>query len=203
MYLANQAHRIHDARLPARNRRRHDRVAARGLASHLQTGAESTAGLAVENISLGGLFVRTASALPIGTRVALQMVRPGLKRAIRATGHVVSVITPEQARAKGVTAGMGIGLDGLDPESEQRLRALVEEMGGEIQVGAGHRNAPALVTEHEAMFFELAEARGTIEEQAARIAQMEREMNELRRELLRRNRTIADMANELAARKAA
>src|SRR4051794_9962895 len=71
-------------RSPARprNRRRHVRVEARGLAGHLQSRDGSTPGLPVANISMGGLFVRSATAFAPGTPVMLQIVRPGLKRAI-------------------------------------------------------------------------------------------------------------------------
>ena len=40
---------------------------------------------------MGGLFVRSAAVLDRGTPLMVQVVRPGLRRAIQVTGHVVSV----------------------------------------------------------------------------------------------------------------
>jgi Tfp pilus assembly protein PilZ len=226
MDLATVSH--HDARLStfgaarrdhaplsSRNRRRHVRVQGRGVAGHLQSEFVSVAGVAVENISLGGLFVRSATALEVGTRVKLQLVRPGLKRAIQVSGHVVSVVTPAEAREHGIVAGMRIGFDALDLEGERRLASMIDELGGAkiarpalaprapepavapppAPVAAASAPEPTL----GANFLELAEAKGTIDEQARRLAQLEAELKTMRAELLRRNRTIGDLAKRLSA----
>jgi Tfp pilus assembly protein PilZ len=233
MDLATASHPAHDARLAhfsavrrdhaplsSRNRRRHARVQGRGVAGHLQSEFVSVAGVAVENISLGGLFVRSATALEVGTRVKLQLVRPGLKRAIQVSGRVVSVVTPEAARAHGAVAGMRIGFDPLDAEGERRLAALIDDLGGAsiarpaprapepppaprapepvVAPPAAAAPVPAPVPALSASFLELCEARGTIEEQSRRLAEMESELKVLRAELLRRNRTIGDLAKRLS-----
>lgn len=209
----------------ARDRRRHERIPARGLASHLQAKDSSVAGLAVENISMGGMFVRSASSLQPGTPVMLQVVRPGLKRAIQMTGRVVSVVTPAEARERQVVAGMGISLDCIDREAQARLRALVDDLAvfaaaaparpavaqrapePPVVVAAQPAPAPkqAEATAIEMARLELAEAQDQIVRQheklvsqAHRLAEMEAEMKTLRAELLRRNRTIGDLANRLA-----
>jgi hypothetical protein len=51
----------------------------------------------------------------------------------------------------------------------------------------------------DATFLELAEAKGTIDEQDGRIRQLLAEVTELRKEILRRNRTIGDLAHRLAS----
>jgi Tfp pilus assembly protein PilZ len=192
-------HRTHDPRPAApRSRRRHARIHARGVASHLQTRDASIPGLPVENISMGGLFVRTSAALAEGTPVMLQVVRPGLKRAIHVTGRVVSTVSPEEARARGLVAGMGIGFDPVEGDAAERLHALLDDLG----LRAPAAPAPPTLTITPVVdetFLELAEARGRLEEQEARIAQLEDDLGALRRELLRRNRTIGQLARRLGA----
>jgi hypothetical protein len=79
----------------------------------------------VENISRGGLFVRTAQLLPIGTEVELNLVRPGMKRALRLTGRVVN-----HGRTSGsAQLGMGIELHPLPPDDAIRLAELLKDLG--------------------------------------------------------------------------
>jgi Tfp pilus assembly protein PilZ len=210
-----------------RNRRRHARVDGRGVAIHLHTKDASAPGLAIENISMGGLFVRSATALPLGTRVMLQVVRPGLRRAIELTGHVASVVTPVEAGVRSLVAGMGICLDTVvDADTERRLRALVDELAAArppVRLPAqpaaqptaepAARVLPAVLAPVPApapavlapvpapapAAAELAQAKAHCEAQARRIAQLEAELGNLRKEMLRRNRTVGELANRLAA----
>lgn len=183
-----------------RNRRLHARVGARGVASHLQTRDGSTPGLSVENISMGGLFVRSATAFAPGTPVLLQLVRSGLKRAIQLSGQVVSVVSPAEARERGSVAGMGIVLHGLDREMEPRLRVLVDDLAG---IAPTARPAPApRAPEGPAPGASLIAVAPVSDESAQagrRVEELEAEIKHLRGELLRRNRTIGDLANRLAA----
>jgi Tfp pilus assembly protein PilZ len=190
------AHTTHAA---PRNRRHHSRVEARGVASHIQSKDMSTPGLAVENISMGGLFVRTANALEPGTRVMVQVVRPGLKRALQMTGRVISAISPEQARARGSIAGMGVSLDAADGDTEQRLRALIDDLAG---TSAAVVRLPAPRAPEPKAPPELAAAQEKTTAQERRIAELEAELKGLRSELLRRNRTIGELANRFSAHEA-
>ena len=52
---------------------------AQGLAAHLRT-EQGRTGCQVENISLGGMFVRTDRLAEVGTDLFVDMVRPGWKR---------------------------------------------------------------------------------------------------------------------------
>ncbi|MFO0755224.1 MAG: PilZ domain-containing protein [Byssovorax sp.] len=197
------------------DRRLYPRVHARGLAGHLQTPDGSTPGLAVENISRGGLFVRATTAFPVGTPVMLQLVRPGLKRAIQLVGRVVSSTSPTEARMRGAMAGMGIVVERIDADAKQRLSSLVDELGasGEqhpLPAVLAPADAPAQAAPlpaHSALPARedpaMALASETIAAQSERIEQLLAEVADLRRELLRRNRTIGDLARQLAAQKAA
>jgi hypothetical protein len=209
------------------DRRRHVRVVARGVASHLQTMDASMPGLAVENLSVGGMFVRSAAALAVGTRVMVQLVRPGLKKAIPTLGCVVSVVHPGEAHRNGTVAGMGIRLDPVELDAARRLRdlvadlaaapvhpstpppALLAERDAELAVAA----EPAPITrpsappppEAQPRAIELAPptvidtSSEDVETRNLLVQQLEEEVIALRRELLRRNRTIGDLATRLAA----
>jgi uncharacterized protein (TIGR02266 family) len=83
----------------------------------------------VENLSAGGIFLRTARPLPNGTWIELSLVRPGLKRAITLAGRVVGVLDVQSAAARGVAPGMGIQFSDLNEEAAARLKAVLESLG--------------------------------------------------------------------------
>ena len=109
----------------ATNRRRHTRVKPRQLASRLAAGSALHLGLPVDNISMGGLYVRCLQPLPAGTKVTLELTRPGSTRPIPVVGRVVSAVLPAQAAQRGVAAGMGIAFDELPPHIEVRIEGVV------------------------------------------------------------------------------
>jgi PilZ domain len=182
------------------DRRRHARVVARGVASHLQTMDASMAGLAVENLSVAGMFVRSATALAVGTRVMVQLVRPGLKKAIPSLGSVVSVVPPAEAHRLGTVAGMGIRLD-PELDASRRLGDLVNELAAmparspsaEIEAPPTRLSTPP----PPPAAVDTSASDWAVRDRLVR--QLEEEVVALRRELLRRNRTIGDLANRLAA----
>ncbi|MBK8479684.1 MAG: Hsp70 family protein [Proteobacteria bacterium] len=66
--------------------------------------------LSTENVSRGGLFIRTAShALP-GTRLQIELTLPD-GTVFPADGEVIHSITRERAQAEGVAAGIGVRFD--------------------------------------------------------------------------------------------
>lgn len=186
------------------DRRRHVRVAAPGVASHFQTRDISLAGLAVENLSSGGMFVRCPSTLAVGTRGMVQIVRQGL-RTIFALGCVTFVISPDEARRRGAAAGMGVRLDPVDLDAARRLDELVDDLAAAADRAAiplqadteveGPRTRPSAPTPEPSVdtSTEDHEARNRL------IQQLEEEIVVLRRELVRRNRTIQDLGARLAA----
>ena len=102
--------------------RRHRRVAAKGVAAHLETGDCS-----IENISVGGLFLRTSSTMPIGMPVRVDLTKPGFQ--LQVTGHVVTVVSDAEAEHHDTVAGVGIEFDPLPQDTEKRLHALLRELG--------------------------------------------------------------------------
>lgn len=108
--------------------RRHRRVAARGVAAHVD--AEAVPGdCNIENISVGGLFLRTTSPMPIGMPVRVELTRPGQRAALSVSGRVVSIVTQADAVKNDTVPGVGIELDPMAPDSERRYYALLRDLG--------------------------------------------------------------------------
>jgi hypothetical protein len=111
------------------NKRKSPRVKAKGVASHLRVEDGLALGLLVENISLGGLFVRTTEPLPLGTPLVLEVIRPGTKKAFKVSGRVVNAVGKADAKKRRVTPGMGIQFDPLSDETQYRLEELMVHLG--------------------------------------------------------------------------
>jgi len=110
------------------NKRRHQRVQGKGVASHVRSSDRSVA-CQVENISAGGVFVKTPTPVQLGLPVMVDLVKPGLKRSLRLSGRVVSVISAVDAPRLGRAAGMAVQFDPLPPDTEQRMHQLLRDLG--------------------------------------------------------------------------
>jgi Tfp pilus assembly protein PilZ len=109
------------------NRRRYPRVRAQGLAAHLRTGRGRTQ-CVVENISLGGLFLRTDCLEDVGTNVSLLLVKPGWKKQLTLTARVTSRIEALAGQARRVP-GLGLQFTDVDGDCHERLRSLLRQLG--------------------------------------------------------------------------
>jgi uncharacterized protein (TIGR02266 family) len=114
--------------VPGKDKRRHSRVKPRGVVAHVRSGDRSFA-CQVENLSAGGLFLRTDQLFPRGTRVDVDLVRPGARRALRVAGRVVGTITPEEAVAQRFIPGLGVEFSELADDEAERLEALLGALG--------------------------------------------------------------------------
>jgi uncharacterized protein (TIGR02266 family) len=103
-------------------------VKPRGVVAHVRSGDRSFA-CQVENLSAGGLFLRTDQLFPRGSRVEVDLVRPGARRALRVTGRVVGTITPEEAVAQRFIPGLGVEFSELADDEAERLEALLGALG--------------------------------------------------------------------------
>lgn len=110
--------------------RKHGRVRAKGVASHLRDGAQLITGLWVENLSMGGAFIRTATPHPKGSAVVIDLVKPGMKHSIRLTGRVASLVAPSDSIDAKVVPGMGIEFDTLPGDVAYRLKELLVSLAG-------------------------------------------------------------------------
>jgi hypothetical protein len=82
----------------------------------------------VEDVSRGGLFLRTEATLPIGTRHPIELRRAGGRKGLSMSGWVVRQV-PGPDAAEDTVAGLGILFDALDPEMEAELLGLLTEVG--------------------------------------------------------------------------
>ncbi len=132
------------------NRRRHPRVRAQGIVAHLR-GPTGRHPCQVENISIGGLFVRTDQVLDVGTQLEVDLVRPGWKRGLSFFVRVTSRIDPLAGRFARITPGMGLQFFGkMDETQRERLLTLLRELGApepapeSVSFGPGEMELPPL-----------------------------------------------------------
>ncbi len=116
-------------------RRKFRRLKAGGVSGHVRVRDEVVArGVPVDNISLGGLFVRSSNPLPIGTPVVFELVHPG---ADPLPLSATTVATFTEAEAPGSPGpGMGIRFDALSVDATRYLHRLLVELSSERSVSA-------------------------------------------------------------------
>jgi len=111
-----------------KEKRRHQRVPAEGVVAYLQVDDMSASAI-IENISAGGIFIRTARPMTAGTPVSLNLARSGLRKPLVLTGAVVSEVDQATAARYGGPPGMGIAFDEPDPDTERRLERVLKQLG--------------------------------------------------------------------------
>jgi hypothetical protein len=112
----------------AGERRKHRRVKGREVKGHLRVHDEVVQlGLPIENISMGGLFVRCDEPLPVGTPVVMELVRQGA--ALKVMGTTVAAFPPG---SKGPTGpGMAIRFEPLPLDAGKQLSRLLVDLASE------------------------------------------------------------------------
>jgi PilZ domain len=106
--------------------RRHRRVAAQGVAAHAN---ELPGDCNIENISAGGLFLRTSALMPLGMPVRVELTKPSLRAPIVLTGRVVSSVSEAEGQKQDIPPGVGIELDPLTGDTQKRFYALLRDLG--------------------------------------------------------------------------
>lgn len=100
-------------------------MSAAGLTAYLHTGEASQLDPRfVEDISGGGAFIRTDAVLPVGTAVALILVRPGMKKAVKLTARVVG----RRSEAKR-PPGLRIAFDLVTSQTAEKIDELLANLG--------------------------------------------------------------------------
>lgn len=85
------------------------------MSGHVRTG-EASGAAEIENISIGGCFMKTNAPLPVGLALTIEL-KSG-REALQLAGKVVGV-TPQ---------GVGVAFEVLPSDNEKRLRDLLEEL---------------------------------------------------------------------------
>lgn len=93
---------------------------------------------AAENISLGGIFIRTTTPPPMGSpvRLRLKTTTPGGQAepsTIGLFGKVVHIVDAELAAAKSLPMGIGIQFEALPPKTEEVLRTFVTNLAAQAE----------------------------------------------------------------------
>jgi Tfp pilus assembly protein PilZ len=112
----------------AKDKRRHARMKPRGVLAHVSGGGKQFSS-AVDNLSAGGLFLRTEEVVPRGTTLHLDLVKPGGRRALHVEGKVVGVLAPEEASSQRFLPGLGVEFAGVGTEEVERLEAFLQALG--------------------------------------------------------------------------
>jgi uncharacterized protein (TIGR02266 family) len=112
----------------AKDKRRHERMKPRGVLAHVSGGGKQFSSN-VDNLSAGGLFLRTEQMVPRGTTLHLDLVKPGGRRTLHVQGRVVGVLEPDDASAQRMLPGLGVEFAEVGPEEVERLEALLQALG--------------------------------------------------------------------------
>jgi hypothetical protein len=156
-----------------RNQRRHARIQPRAMSSRVRVGGALHIGLGVENISMGGAFVRCGQAPPLKSHASLELTVPGVNQPLMLPGKVAFVVTAADASTRKVAAGFAIEfVHPLPPQLQRGLERLLGSIDPSTLVPMDSAPARDEPTEQE-------EELGTLR---LRFASMERENVRLKRE---------------------
>lgn len=161
-------------------KRKHPRVRARQIAANVRIGDEGTACL-LEDISRGGLFLRTERPLPKGTALVITLMKPGTRKGLQVSGRVARTITGTEAKTRGVSAGVGIAFDPLESEVAWQLEDLIRDLAfndPEPQSPPEADDKPKLLMQINGLLFELQAAQEAL-------AVRDREISDLKEQLRR------------------
>ena len=76
------------------------------------------------NVSIGGMFIETARPLPLGTRFRLRFHLPGFAEPVDTEAEVRWVL--EDADPGPLPTGMGVCFEGMSPELQSKISALLQ-----------------------------------------------------------------------------
>jgi Tfp pilus assembly protein PilZ len=107
-------------------RRKHHRVKPKGLVAIVLGDREKMS--PVDDVSRGGLFLRTEEALPLGAAISMELRRADRATAVPLSGRVVRQV-PDGASTAEAAHGLGILFDPMAPEVEAELVKMLEEAG--------------------------------------------------------------------------
>ncbi len=77
------------------------------------------------NHTIGGMFIKTARPLPVGTRFLLRFQLPGTGRTLKTEAQVRWTLPVDVAAP--MTPGMGVRFDGLCSEDRSTVESLLEK----------------------------------------------------------------------------
>lgn len=127
------------------NRRRHARVKPKQLTARIRAGEQLHIGLGIDNLSMGGAFVRCNSVLPVGQKVKLEIQRPGAIQLLTFSATVMSSVSVSQAAQAKRVPGVGLKFDAMPPHLEAWLGEVVANSPGVSAGGVEPPQAPPIL----------------------------------------------------------
>lgn len=112
----------------SKEKRKYTRVRPRGIVAHVR-GPSAAFACQVENLSAGGLFLRTEQQLPQGTALQIDLIKPGGRKPLHISGMVAGVITPEEAASARFIPGLGVQFTEIAGDEADRLEELLIALG--------------------------------------------------------------------------
>jgi uncharacterized protein (TIGR02266 family) len=112
----------------SKEKRKYTRVRPRGVVAHVR-GPSAAFACQVENLSAGGLFLRTEQQLPQGTALQIDLVKLGGRKSLHLSGLVAGVITPEEAASARFIPGLGVQFTDIEADEADRLEELLTALG--------------------------------------------------------------------------
>jgi uncharacterized protein (TIGR02266 family) len=112
----------------SKEKRKYTRVRPRGIVAHVRAPTSAFA-CQVENLSAGGLFLRTEQHLSRGTALRIELVKAGARKAIELSGMVAGVISPEEAATARFMPGLGVQFTDIESDEADRLEELLTSLG--------------------------------------------------------------------------
>jgi len=111
-----------------KEKRKYTRVRPRGIVAHVR-GPSAAFACQVENLSAGGLFLRTEHQFPQGTSLQIDLVKPGGRKPLHVAGMVAGVITAEDAASARFIPGLGVQFTQIEADEADRLEQLLAALG--------------------------------------------------------------------------
>ena len=188
----------------ATNRRRHPRVRPKQLATRVRSGDDLHIGLGIENISMGGAFVRCNTPMKVGRAVTLEVTRAGVSQPLEIDGKVTSSVSMAAAAAAHRAAGMGISFDDLPPSVQHRLEGLIVSIdptamkqppAKRVAKAPALAESTVLMARHEPQLPTFVPSKTFVP--VKRAAPSDDAMEQLRRELSEKDDRIAELEAEL------
>ncbi len=79
-----------------------------------------------ENISEGGIFIKTQKPLEVGTEIVIHFFLPILEEPIRVRGRVEWNTNMPGVKSK--VPGMGVSFQQLSPEDKEKINSVIREL---------------------------------------------------------------------------
>lgn len=154
------------------------------MSSRVRVGGVLHLGLPVENLSLGGAFIRCAQSPPLHTHASLELGVPGVNQPLLLTGQVAFVVSAAEATRRKATPGFAIEFaKPLPPHVQKGLEHLLRGLDANaLLVTVPEAPASSSARTQSVPAFEPPAEAGELAVLRKLVASHERELERLRKE---------------------